>query len=405
MHMLSAHNRDEFLATPQMVRFEYGKGRDAFEPTLLIKGSTLLLKYVVLGAPMRLGFTMIDGKLLYAVSALDDEIEGAMLWSVVERDVEVDAIRGFSRGEPLFAFLFNEIAVNVAWNGWPNLAALPRLETWADAASLGRADYSTIAAQANAALDRLHPLAESNDEWLIIDLGTRDDWKPVRNHYVTNNASASLLDIFDINEGNQQEQIALWLTDNFQSAGAYHSPQIPKGNGSRELTDILFSHDFGSFLIESKALTILSRERLPDRSKLKRDVTGHLKKAYNQLRGAVRSLKTGVEVRDAEGNVLNVDREKFGHAIVLVPDLDLVEGGETYGIDFIEDFMKSTGAIPHILDISELLRIVQAAEMIAARSETITPIMALDYYLIERVKKAADSNSLNVRVLLRFEDE
>jgi hypothetical protein len=54
--------------------------------------------------------------------------------------------------------------------------------------------------------------------------------------------SPSLIDLFDGNEGNQQEQLCVWLTDNLQPSGVYHSPQIPKGSGTRELTDILLSH-------------------------------------------------------------------------------------------------------------------------------------------------------------------
>lgn len=405
MHILSAHHRDEFLATPQMLRFEYGKGSDGFEPTLLIKGSTLLLKYVVLGTPMRLAFAMIDGRLLYSVSVRDDGSEGAMLWSVVERDIEIDALRGFAKGEPLFAFLFNEIAVNVAWNGWPSFGALPRLASWADAAKLGRADYSAIAENVNASLNRLHLLVESDDEWLVIDLGERNDWNPVRNHYVTHRASASMIDIFDTDEGNQQEQIALWLTDGLQSSGAHLSPQIPKGKGTRELTDVLFSHEFGAFLIESKALTILSRGSMPDRAKLKRDVASHLNKAFAQLQGALRSIKLGLDITTTDGEPIHVEQGHPAHAIVLVPDLALIEDQEAYGLDFIKDFMKATDAFPHVMDISELLRMVQAANMMAARSSKTTTIMAFDAYLSRRIETSISSGTLVIHMLIRFADE
>lgn len=402
MHWLSSHNRSEFLAVPQLVRFEYGKGRDGFEPTLLVKGSTLLLKYVVLGARMQLAFAMFDSRLLCALRVCDDGDQGGILWSVVEREQELNGIRAFSDGQPLVAFLFNELAVNVAWNDVATPGKLGRLAAWSENAVLGTVDYPTLMEAVRPMMDRLHQSGTSDDEWLVLEIGGKSDWKAVKNHYITTNATASLIDLFDNDEGNQQEQLGVWLTDSLHPLGTFHSPQVPKGAGTRELIDILLSHEFGATLIESKTLAILARERLPERAKLKRDISAHIGKAFAQLRGAIRALKSGVPVTNLNGETLTVERDKPAHAIVLVPDLELVEDHAAFGVKFIHDFMKATGGFPHLLDISELLRIVQAAEMIAARGTTTTPMMAFDYYLIERAKKAGDAGTLCIEVLLRF---
>ena len=410
MHILSSPNRSEFLAVPQLIRFDYGHGREGFEPTLLIKGSTILLKYIVLGARMQLAFTMCGDRLLCALKVCDDGDNGGVLWSVVEREEELNGIRGLARGEPLVAFLFNELAVNVAWKDLPALASLGRLLSWADSAALGRVDHSAIKVTAIPLLDRLHHRhlqrddEDDDDEWLVLEVGGRSVWKGVYNHFITAGASSSLIDLFDGDEGNQQEQLGVWLTDSLQPSGVHHSPQIPKDNGTRELTDIMLSHEFGAVLIESKTLSILTRERLPDRAKLKRDVSAHISKAFAQLRGAIRVLKSGVPVTGPKGNTLTIEREYPAHAIVLIPDLELVDDRAAYGMEFIRDFMGATGGFAHLLDISELLRIVQAAEMIAARGTTTTPMMAFDYYLIERAKKAADAGTLCIEVLLRLVD-
>ncbi|MCC5997348.1 MAG: hypothetical protein JJU18_13375 [Oceanicaulis sp.] len=404
MHMLSSHNRSEFLAVPQLIRFDYAHGRDGFEPTLLIKGSTVLLKYIALGTRMQLAFAMCDGRLLYALKVCDDGDDGGILWSVAEREEELNGIRGLARGEPLVAFLFNELAVNVAWNNLPASDGLDRLPTWADSAALGRVDHAAMKATVEPMIDRLHQFGVSNDEWLVLEVGGKSDWNAVHSHFITASASSSLIHLFDDDEGNQQEQLGVWLTDNLHPSGCHHSPQIPKGNGTRELTDILLNHEFGAVLIESKALAVLTRERLPDRAKLKRDVSAHIGKAFAQLRGAIRALKSGVPVTNPKGDTLSVEREKPAHAIVLIPDLELVEDRAAYGIEFMRDFMGATGGFAHLLDISELLRIVQAAEMIAARGATTTSMMAFDYYLMERAKKAADADTLCIEVLLRFVD-
>ena len=405
MHLLSSHNRSEFLACPQLIRFEYGRGRDGFEPTLLIKSNTLLLKYVVLGAPMQLAFAMCGDRLLYALKVCDDGDGGGILWSVVERVEELNGIRGIVRDEPLVAFLFNELAVNVAWRNVSPSGAFDRLSMWVGSAALGRVDHAKIGPLVESLVDRLHEFGRGADEWVVLDIYGDSNWNPVHNHFITAGANLSLIDLFDGNEGGQQEQLGVWLTDNLRPSGVCHSPQVPKGNGTRELIDIIFGHEFGAVLIESKTISIFSRERLPNRVKLKRDVAGHVEKGFDQLRGAIRALKADVRVTNSRGDILSIERERPAHAIVLIPDLDLIEDRAAYGVDFIRDFLGATGGFPHLLDISELLRIVQAAGVIAGRSTNTTPMMAFDYYLMERAEMALTSETLCIEVLLRFEKE
>ncbi len=213
MHILSHQNRSEFLACPQLIRFEYGEGRDGFEPTLLIKGNTLLLKYIVLGVPMQLAFAMCEGRLLYALKVFDDGEDGGILWSIAEGEQELKGIRGLARGETLVAFLFNEAVVNVAWNDWPALKRPEDLSAWADTAELGPIDHAEYRGVAKGLLEQLHSTAKSNGEWLVLDIGNRSDWESIRNFHITNKNQSSLIDLFSTNEGNQQEQIGVWLTD------------------------------------------------------------------------------------------------------------------------------------------------------------------------------------------------
>ncbi|MFT0892532.1 hypothetical protein [Pseudochelatococcus sp. G4_1912] len=220
--MLSSHNRSEFLAVPQLIRFDYARGHNGFEPTLLIKASTVLLKYIVLGARMQLAFTVCDGRLLYALKLHDDGDNGSILWSVLEREEELNGIRGLARSESLVTFLFNELAMNVAWNHMPMPDTLDRLLTWADSTALGRIDHSAIKVTASPLLNCLHHHVEDDDEWLVLEVGGRSDWKAVHNHFITAGTSSSLIDLFDGDEGDQQEQLGVWLTDNLQAAITAH---------------------------------------------------------------------------------------------------------------------------------------------------------------------------------------
>ncbi len=405
MHLLSQQNYSEFLSCPQLIRFENARASDSFEPTLLIKSSTLLLKYIILGASMQLAFTLYNGRLICALRVRDNGNSGCVIWSIVERKEELDGIRGLTACKSLIIHLFNEIAINVAWTKFDNVVVPDYLLEMIDNTILGPIDYSHMNRNIEHLFEHLYYQAKQNDAWLILEDIGRSNWNPLDNVFITSAASSSLINIFNKDEGKQQEQLGIWLTDNLQPAGSYYSPQIPKGAGTRELTDILLSHQFGSILIESKALSILTREKLPDRTKLKQDVSYHIKKAFKQLRGAIRALKSNLPVTNLKGETLIVERENPVHAIVLVPELNLIDDRAVYNLELLENFIRKTGGFIHILDVSELLRIVQAAEIIAERNKAATLMMAFDYYLMERMQKVAESGTLCIEVLLRLPDK
>jgi hypothetical protein len=404
MHFLASHYRSEFLATPQLVRFEHAKGGSGLEPTLLIKASTLLLKYIVQGVRTQLVFSPLDERLLYGVRIFDDALHPSILWSLVERQEEVAAIRAISRSAICHVFLFNELAVNVASNS-AMVTANVRLQEMIKGSIAGRVDYTAIREDAVSILDSIDHPGKSDSQLVIIDLAFPTRWNPIHSHYITSHLMNSPIDLFSADEGGQQEHLAIWLTDALQPFGVHHAPLIPQGKGSRELTDVLLTYKSGSFLIESKTLAIFGRNVLPGRSKLAHDLSRHITKALNQLRGGVRRIKDGTPIVNKEGVQLEVERTQPVHAIVMVPDLELITDQSAYSRPLIKEFMARTGGFLHMLDVAELLRVVQAAEMIAERSTSVTPMMAFDYYLMERTKQALKANTLCVRVLLRFTDQ
>lgn len=404
--MLSSHNRSEFLATPQLVRFDYAKGRDGFEPTLLIKADAVVLRYLTRGVRLQLMVAQIRGdRLIYGLIVHDDPETPGMIWSVLEREEERQALLGLAQGKPLQLFLFNELAVNVAWAAMQVDLTGSRLGSLASYASLGRIDHAGLRATVDDISQRIRARDANDPTLLLVHLPAVPHWNPVRNTLVTNQAGLSELSLFDLDEGRQQESLVIWLTDNLHPDVIIDQPQINKGNRLRELTDILLGYSHGTFIFESKALGLLSRPELPDRTKLSKNVLGNIAKASKQLKGAARQIRQGAAIYDAKGREHDIERTQPIHAIILVPDLGLLP--EKFGFDLMYEFMSQTRGYLHILDPSELLRMVQIAEGLVRRSEsqTITPMMALDTRFIKRAQTYFDAQSLNVEIITHFVDE
>jgi len=403
MHILAGHYWSEFQATPQLFRIDHASGQHGNVPTLLLKASTLLLKYIVQGSPVELILARCGGRLLYGAKILDDVAKPATIWSIAEHAAERDALQELLQTRECPLFLFNELTLNAAWNT-VHVDISSDAERWITEATLGPIDHSAIQGEAHRLLDRLPKSSTAEYGPLSASLNTAHEWRETINHYITNQGAASPVHLFNRDEGGQQEQLAIWMTDSLQPSGVVHSPQVPKGGGRRELTDLLLSYQYGTILIESKTLTIFNRRSLPSREALASDVSRHIDKAVAQLRGAIRALKRGLPVFDKSGTQLEVDRSQPMHAIVLVPDFDLIQDQNRYDKKYIADFMEATGGFLHFLDIAEMLRVVQAAQMISRRGTKTTPLMAFDYYLIERVKKTLEADSLVVEILLRMSD-
>ncbi|MGN8118073.1 hypothetical protein [Labrys sp. 22185] len=405
MHLLSAHYRSEFLATPQLVRFDYAEGKDACEPTLLIKGTALILKYIMRGVALQFVAARVRGdRLLYGLLIFDDATGPTLIWSIMERAEEQQALFRLAEGEICQVFLFNELAINVAWTTIPLNVSSSRLGSLAASAALGKIDHGAMGSAVEQVMLRARAGDAADPELLVVDMPTVTDWRIFKNTLITSQASASHLDQFDLDEGRQQEKLITWLTDNLMPSVSIDQPQVRKGKKLRELTDALLSYPLGTFIFESKALALLNRPTLPDRATLVKNILGHIHKAASQLKGAVRQIKAGAEIMDGAGKVWPVEMTHPIHGVILVPELGLLP--EKFGAEIMLDFMEATGGYIHILDPSELLRIVQTTEELVRRSErqTITPMMAFDSRLIARAERCVEAASLNVEIITHFVD-
>lgn len=374
-------------------------GSDGPEPTLLIKASYLALKYLIRRRSMSLVVTKLGDEIAYGVEIPDDPDHPATAWSLMASPTEALALKTLSDKPRCVVFLFNEVAASVAWTEIKiridhNLAkaahsAVLRPDPNPDDAD--RVGDRLAAIRADHAIAGAQVFQFDNIEWHEINL-----------NYITNGLGLSGLSVFNTDEGGQQEEIAVWMTDALHPKGCIKSPQLQLKK-PREWTDVLLTYEGGVFLVESKSLSVLTRETIPSRAKLSSGLLKHLAKATDQLAGCIRNLKAGVPVHDQLGQPIEMNREAPAHAIVLVPDLTLLVDAEDFGAPFVAAWMEKTGAYLHFLDPAELLRVVQVAEMISRDSDQVTKMMGFDWYLRERSKRALQAPTPCFHMLFRME--
>ena len=397
MHILANHIRNEFMAVPELVRICMSRGVSGMEPTLLIKSNTLRLKYLIQQQRIRLGFCRVgDDWLAYYVEINDGDDDPVSLWSVAQDVDELDALRSMSKSSRCVVHLFNELALN---------QASTETDIQIDADTIDLFDATVLYPnRKEPPSDVVDKLFENNSSPGLTVEFEIENWNPVSSTYITNAAGSSFLSLFDENEGNQQEQLGVWLADTLVPKGVIRNPYVEEPKAARELTDLLLTYEYGSFLFESKTLAITARGRLPKRSKLSTNLHSGVRKALSQLSGGVRNLKRGYRVVDGAGVEIEVERDQPVHAIIIVPDLSLLSSFPDYQ-KTIAGFMEKTGGFVHILDVRELMRVVQAATEISSMGKKTTMLMAFDFYLIERAKYSLEQESPDFSVLLRVVDE
>jgi hypothetical protein len=401
MHLPSAELRQELLSAPGFARFVKSLGSSGLETTLIFKGATLTLKYLIRRAHLSILIEQLSsGELLYAVLIDEYDNKPAAIWSLVETEEEFFALTDLAKIRSFPLFLFNEAAVNVCWAN-VHFELLSPLDSIIRAPIVfsSRAKTQEDSRLAEAAID-----AALSGSTFSTALHTKEPlkWNAITNHYITNQLVASPIGILTENEGDQQEELCTWLLDNLSPSGAYRGPVVKEEKQDRELTDVLINYPGGCFLIESKTLAVLDRDELPPRSKLRKNVLKNIKKALSQLPGASRNIRAGLEVTSASGEAITINKKMPPHCIVLVPELSLLTSEDALGGDLLKEFLKQHGAYLHILDPSELMDLMRAAGHIAFLGKKTSRMMAFDSMLIERWQKAVDLDSPDFKLKIHF---
>lgn len=401
VHIPSETVRSELLAVPEMPRLTLAKGRDGFEATLLIKASSLTLKYLVTLKTFGFCVFSADGNEIgYAIRIDDDPTHPAVAWSLARTRDEIRTLKVLLKEPKCVVFLFNEAVVSVAWGETELHIDSNEVSSFVNKARPTKGDLNHAPSNLEAVSTAICSCSLEQDKGIVSEARV-PEWHPIGNTYITNQLGISELSIFAVDEGGQQETLALWLTDGLHPSGATANPSITLGGKEREFTDILLTYSFGSFLIESKTLSIFDKPRLPPRQKLTSNIKAHIKKASGQLGGALRAVRGGAPVF-GDGKPVELELGLPPHVIILVPDLTLLNSATEFGGEFIQNYLRTHRAFLHILDTTELLRMVQAAQMIARAGKTTTEMMAFDAHLMKRFEYGMSAPTPDFDFLLRL---
>jgi hypothetical protein len=129
---------------------------------------------------MQLVFARLGDRLLYALKVHDDAQKPGALCSILESDKEKTALLALVRGDTCQAFLFNELAINVAWAELP-MSFEPKLGTMVMEAGTGRADLHALQGEVSPILDRFHRENGAQDDLVVVDVPRMVHWKSVAN--------------------------------------------------------------------------------------------------------------------------------------------------------------------------------------------------------------------------------
>ncbi len=348
---------------------------------ILIKAPLNILKAIVDGVKVELIFAVVrhSGKtyLCNGFRVWDDPKAAFSAFGLQRDESEHLALSEILERQSTPVFLFDDICRCVSWTEVFIQSPVSELsDVLKDGPYVGPFDELVVFA-----LDKMENMLEGrnldeqtlvhSDFFFALELSF-SDFTHIQIHGVGANSAEQFLVTGD--EGPMHEQIIWHLLEGLFDSNIFRSPETLLGGKWRELTDIFCSGEYGNFLIEAKAISVLQTDHQRSTTRRVSNLQKQVKKALSQLEGAIRAIRSGQEIRDHAQNTIDFDRSLVPHALVLVSEI--LPFGDWDGIvkEIAETAMR-TGAMVHVFDIKELLQFVRASE---------SSINKFDYLLMKR---------------------
>jgi hypothetical protein len=362
------------------------------ELALLIKAPTSVVKALVAGCRLELQFGRV-GPYLCVGARIHDMPDAPMLISRAQREHEEHhSLVRFLRERKVPVFLFNEMDACLSWTNME----ISESNTCEVATLVGEASslyVGPFTKDCSHALDCFCYSSDPSESFpgaesipLVSIAASLEPWRVSRVSYV-GVRSHQTVTIDDSNEGATFEG-AVWASlESVFPFTLHKSPQVHTGQKIRELTDVLASYQFGSFLIEAKDLSVLQAGFDRDQDRRTRGVQKQVRKAIGQLVGAVKAVLRGDRITDERGIDLNVVRDQPLHCIVLITEL--MHTGDWSELEAqLAKATLTTRAFFHLLDLREFITLLKGS---SGKAEL------LDFNLIERAKLFAKRGSVHIR--------
>ncbi|WP_321289027.1 nuclease-related domain-containing protein [uncultured Sunxiuqinia sp.] len=216
-----------------------------------------------------------------------------------------------------------------------------------------------------------------------------DKWQTMTNHFIGLHEHNEIK-LDDLDEGSVLEKQAWTSIEELFNFDIYKNPFFKTPDGNKELTDILAFYQYGIFLLETKALAILSLEKEKSTEKKVASIKKQIRKGIKQLVGAKKNIEKGVEIYSPQGNLIEFERNIVPHCIVLISEL-IVIGDWTDIENEILETMRKESILLHVMDLREFMKYVKYCN----RQKEI-----LDVNLIERIKIFVKTKNIHIRIQL-----
>ena len=343
----------------------YIPANEGAELALLIKAPSSCIKALVAGCKLELTFGKFEHYLCVGVRIYDVP-DAPILISKLQRNAEEHAslMRALKECK-IPIFLFGEMDVCLA----ETTAVISEVEASAAVDLLGSESNLYVGTNPDIASHVLDCFCHSYDNQshypnaheipIATVVAQYNKWNTMNNHFYGISGFQNI-DISDKNEGEMLER-TVWATlSSVFPLTLYHAPKdISKGK-ERELTDVFSFYPFGSFLIETKDLSVFKAGYDRDQERRIAGVQKQVKKAIGQLVGASKAFSRGDAIFDSCGKALNIDRSNPPHCIVLITEL-MHAGDWEEIVKQMCDAMAETNAFFHLIDLREFIELLKGS--------------------------------------------
>lgn len=391
MHIPSERIRNRMSA--EAASIWYVRANDGEETAFLIKAPTPTLKALIMGCPIQLIFGKKDNFLCTGARIQDMPDTPLFLSGAQIVSEEHEALFQSMKQKSFPIFLFNELDMCMASStiSITEEDSIKLFElTGNDSSLLYTGDFNDTVSNA---VDCFVFSVDKTQKYSnvckipIVEITPKIcEWK-TNDIYFINNDSYHGINISSKTEGENFEKTIWGSLESVFPKSLYKSPKVQHGDKKREFTDVFAFHEYGSFLIEAKDLSVIQAGFNKNESKRLAGIQKQAEKAIKQLVGAANAFKRGDLLFDDKGNEIFVDRSIPPHCIILITELMTSGDWEEISKQLLAA-IEQTGAFFHLLDLREFITLLKQSS---------GDPKLIDYNLFERCKFFLEKKSVFIR--------